>query len=374
MGFTFLHTADWHLGRPYRGFEPETAGILRHARLTVIDRLAAVARAAIARDIVVCGDIFDSSGLPDRVLREAVSRMAAHPDLVWHLLPGNHDPAQANGVWLRLLRFGMPPNIKLLLEPQPQLIAPEVFVLPAPLTSKAASSDPTQWMMQAVTPDGALRIGVAHGSTASFSCSEAPSVAIDAQRRTSAQLDYLALGDWHGTREIAPGVWYSGTPEPEQFPDNEPGYALVVNIKGVGARPEVTRVATAAHLWLKRHIDIKAVADLDPLLVELEALGARRGSVLLELTLTGRVQLAHDLAIAQRLDALEPDLFHLRRKVSDLRFEAVVENLATLSDPQVAAVARKLIALHDASNDAGLAEGALRRLLQLERKVLDASS
>ena len=42
------------------------------------------------------------------------------------------------------------------------------------------------------------------------------------ERAERARLDYLALGDWHGTLEIAPRTWYAGTPEPDRFRANEP--------------------------------------------------------------------------------------------------------------------------------------------------------
>ena len=44
MALTLLHTADWHIGKPFGGFEPDKAGVLGHARLTAIDRLADAAR------------------------------------------------------------------------------------------------------------------------------------------------------------------------------------------------------------------------------------------------------------------------------------------------------------------------------------------
>ena len=45
--------------------------------------------------------------------------------------------------------------------------------------------------------------------------------------------------------EIAPRTWYSGTPEPDRFPRNDPGNVLVVTIDGggagVGAAPRVEK-------------------------------------------------------------------------------------------------------------------------------------
>ncbi len=222
--------------------------------------------------------------------------MANHPDVVWHLLPGNHDPARAGGVWQRLSALGLPANARPLLAAEPQPIAPGVFLLPAPLLAKSVSSDPTAWMDGAVTPAGAIRIGVAHGSTQGFGSAATASVGIAPGRRVTAQLDYLALGDWHGVREVAAGVWYCGTPEPDQFPDNEPGFALSVAIDGAGAAPRISRIATATYTWIRRTATVSAAADLSPIEAEVAAFGAAKPELLLELTLRGTVSLETDTA------------------------------------------------------------------------------
>jgi hypothetical protein len=367
MAFTFLHTGDWHIGRTFSGFEPDTASLLKHARLTAIDRLAAAALVAGSGHVVVCGDLFDRPGLPDRTLLETLSKLAGYPSLIWLLLPGNHDPARSDGIWQRIALLGVPGNVRLLLKSEPEMIVPGVALLPAPLATKAVSSDPTAWMDRAETPPGTIRIGVAHGSTQGFGSAATPSIAIDPNRRVAARLDYLALGDWHGVREIAAGVWYSGTPEPDQFPDNEPGFALAVTIEAAGAAPNVVRMPTGAYAWMKRVCTVTSAADLEGIAAEVAALGPRKSNVLLELTLQGTVSLVADAAIAARLAALEPGLFQLRVQRDSLRLDAGGDDIAAIKDPQIAQVAAKLNALRAVSADAGIAEGALRRLFVLNR-------
>ncbi len=373
MAFTFLHTADWHIGKTFGSFEPEQQSILRRARLAAIDRLAEAAASHGAAHVVVCGDVFDAPGLADDQLLATLARLSGHGTLTWYLLPGNHDPARNDGVWSRIAKFGLPKNVQLLLSPTPVAISPNVVLLPAPLASKAVSSDPTAWMDDASTPAGTIRIGVAHGSTQGFGSAGAASVAISPQRRVSARLDYLALGDWHGVSEIAAGVWYSGAPEPDQFPDNEPGYALAVTIDAAGAVPRVQRTATASHTWMKRSYVVARADDLSALEAEIASLGPAKSNVLLELTLTGIVSLEEDAAIATRLAALEPALFHLRRRLDDLRLDAGTNDLASLADPQLQAVAQQLVAMRDGGDNKDIAEGALRRLFTLARQAEGAA-
>ena len=42
--FTFVHTADWQIGKTFGAFPEEKASVLRHARLDAIDRIAEAAR------------------------------------------------------------------------------------------------------------------------------------------------------------------------------------------------------------------------------------------------------------------------------------------------------------------------------------------
>ena len=71
MTFRLLHSADWHIGKVFGGFPSDIAALLREARLNAVTRLAEAARAHGAQHIVVAGDVFDSPGLPDRVLRKS---------------------------------------------------------------------------------------------------------------------------------------------------------------------------------------------------------------------------------------------------------------------------------------------------------------
>ncbi len=369
MAFTFLHTADWHIGKTFGAFEPESRSILRRARLAAIDRLAGVALSHNIAHVVVCGDIFDAHGIADELLLSTRARLAAHATLTWHLLPGNHDTAQTDGIWSRFAKLGLPKNVKLLLTPTLAEVAPGVVLLPAPVLTKSVSCDLTLWMDQASTPADIIRVGVAHGSARGFGSDGAASIAISPERRASARLDYLALGDWHGVSEIGQGVWYSGTPEPDQFPDNEPGYALVVTITSPGAAPRVQRVATASHTWMKRSYEVSKADDLDVLEAEIAKLGPAKSDVLLELTLAGTVALEVDSNIAARLETLAPTLFHLRRRFDGLRLDTGVNDLTSLVDPQLACVAHRLITMRDSGSDRDIAESALRRLFTLARQA-----
>jgi DNA repair exonuclease SbcCD nuclease subunit len=288
MVLRFIHTADWQLGKPFGNFAADLAGELSAARLDCVARIAAIARGHGSGLVLVAGDTFDSETLPVLTLRRALERLAAESDVRWLIIPGNHDPARIGGLWERLARIGLPDNVVALTATEPYVLAADVMLLPAPLTSRNPGSDPTAWMASAVTPEGMARIGLAHGSVQGFGSEGESSVSIARDRAESAGLAYLALGDWHGARSISPSTWYSGTPEPDRFPDNEPGFVLAVSVAGPD-RVEVARVSSAHFSWAKAAATVRSIDDLAAVERRLTELGARG---VVRLALTGSLSLA----------------------------------------------------------------------------------
>ena len=161
MAITFIHTADWQLGKPFGSIEGDTAALLREERFAVVKRIAALATACDVDAVFVAGDVFDSVTTPDQVIRRALEAMKTYGG-AWVLLPGNHDPALSESPWTRIQRIGRPDNVILALTPEPLLLADgKLALLPAPLTRKSEPDDVTRWMDAAETPPGTLRIGLA---------------------------------------------------------------------------------------------------------------------------------------------------------------------------------------------------------------------
>jgi DNA repair exonuclease SbcCD nuclease subunit len=367
VGFRFLHTSDWHIGKPFGRFPRKQADLLAEARLTAIDRLADCARAGGVRHILVAGDAFDRPTLSDKDLREPISQLQAHGDLQWHFITGNHDPAGTGGVWERALRDGLPGNVALYLDASPIEGAPGVGLLPAPLASRATTQDPTAWMEQAATPEGAIRIGLAHGSVRGFGTEQRASVEIAPDRPRSAGLDYLALGDWHGLKEIGPRAFYIGTPEPDGFLDNAPGQALIVDIESARATPRIERRSVAHHRWVARPLSTLRASDLASLEGEMEGLGPLSRRVVLQITVSGRISLTDARELAQRLDRLEPRLFHLERRLDAMTTVAATDDLSILAEGPIRDLAIEL-SQEGTSEDPrtrAIAQRALMHLLEI---------
>jgi DNA repair exonuclease SbcCD nuclease subunit len=322
-----LHTADWQIGRTPAGFEPDDAAALSEARFQAVERLAALAAAERADAVLVAGDVFDAQTVADKTVRRLFNALAAFPG-PWLLLPGNHDAALAESVWTRALRLGaVPPNARPCLDARPQPL-PGAVVLPAPLVQRHTQADLTAGWSAVATPEGLPRIGLAHGSVQGVLPEAADSAnPIAAGRAAEARLDYLALGDWHGTKRIDERCWYAGTPETDRFRANDSGQALWVRIDGPGAPPQVEPVAVGAYRWqqLERRLDVES--DLGELERELAALGPRD---VVRLALAGACGLAaHRQALAAvdaaraRARALVLDADALRLSPSDADLDAL---------------------------------------------------
>jgi DNA repair exonuclease SbcCD nuclease subunit len=370
MRFAFIHTADWQIGKRFGAFEAEKAAVLREQRLRAVDRVAQAARAAGANTVLVAGDVFDSETVSDVLAGQLLSRLKSYTDLVWHLLPGNHDPARAGGVWEAVAAGGMPANVRVHLTPEPAELATDVVLLPAPLTSKSTAHDPTAWMDNVPSPAGALRIGLAHGSVQGFGSDGDANVPIDPARVKTAGLAYLALGDWHGVKQISDRVWYSGTPEPDSFPDNEPGYALCVRVDDANSAPEVERVATAYFTWMRRQQSLSGGEGLEAIEQEVSKLGADASRHLMALSLEGSISLAEFARVEERLTKLAPQLFHLAPDLARLQTSAAVSDIDELGSGMLATVAAHLKEMAAAQSDnSEVAARALRKLFAIARRI-----
>ena len=371
MTLSILHTSDWHIGKPFGRLDEGVAGILRHARLKACNRLANAAREGGARLVLVAGDVFDRPSLADRELRAPLEQMNVHRDLVWHIIPGNHDPAVAGGIWDRVRRIGLPDNVVLHLESKPVEIAAGAWLLPAPLAAKAMSVDPTAWMDKAATPAGALRIGLAHGSIQGFGSEHRASIEIAPDRPKLAGLSYLALGDWHGVREIGSRAAYCGTPEPDGFLDNAPGFALGVRFEGPETPPVIVRREIGEHRWLKRVIDGGRSSDVAGLEREIEGLGGQARLALLSVEVTGRVTMAEESSVRERLDQLDGRVLHLERLFDKMVPAPAVDDVDQLPEGNVRDLAGELaaLAIDPANERRAIAARALRYLFELSEPV-----
>jgi exonuclease SbcD len=94
-----LHTADWHLGRSFAGFD------LLDAQRHALEGLTAIARAERPQAIVIAGDLYDRAVPPEDAVREfdrVLHALAAIAPVL--AIAGNHDSGGRIDFGRRLLR------------------------------------------------------------------------------------------------------------------------------------------------------------------------------------------------------------------------------------------------------------------------------
>lgn len=360
--FRFVHSSDLHLGKRFGNFSGDLPSRLREARHAVIARLAEQARDNDAGTVLLAGDTFDTETPSADVRRQALTEMAHHAPVRWVILPGNHDSVQATELWA-LLRREAPDNVMLAVEPGPIALTADAILLPAPCTTRRPGRDLTEWMDSAATPDGALRIGLAHGAIQSFSEDAVGSDVIAPDRARRAGLAYLALGDWHGAMEVDSRTRYSGAPEPDRFKHDRPGEALLVSIASTTAPPEVTSLPTATFAWRTLALDLLVADDpalaLDALLPALQD----RRQTLARVVATGHCRLAARTALNEDISRAAPDFAWLDLDDTGLATECEADDLDRIDRGG---------ALRAAA-DALLAEGADESRSAAERAVANAA-
>ncbi|WP_024927390.1 MULTISPECIES: metallophosphoesterase family protein [unclassified Mesorhizobium] len=308
--FRFIHSSDLHIGKRFGNMPEDLRGRLREARHGALNRLAEKARLHGASTIFLAGDTFDTETPTPAMLRQALAEMSRSAPLRWILLPGNHDSLLADQLWSAAGSV-VPDNVLLATRPEILTVAADVALLPAPCTTRRPGRDLTEWMSSAATPQGAIRLGLAHGAIQNFSEDSAASDVIAPDRATKAGLDYLALGDWHGPVTINERSRYSGAPEPDRFKHDTPGQALVVSIAGPGALPEIVAVETASFSWKTAPLQLLSGDDSAAAFEALLPPAHLRRQTLLRIVAAGRIRVSGRTALEAAVAAAAPDYAYL---------------------------------------------------------------
>ena len=368
-----IHTADWQIGKVFRFVDRGTMGVLQEARLEAISAIGRLATAHGAPIVLVAGDIYDIATAESRTLAQPLARMHAFAGVEWHLIPGNHDPHQPGGPWERLLQRGLPANVRVHLEATPVALAEGAALLPAPLARRRALADPTAWMDRAATPEGTIRIGLAHGSISGFgSDARTQPNLIDPGRPEQAGLAYLALGDWHGAKRVGSRCWYAGTPEIDDFEVDGGGHVLLVDLAAPGAPPVVRPLATGRFEWRRESVQIHGDDEVDVVTARLRALHQNPACLLMDLRVEGTLSLSGREHLARALDDLGAALRFLRVDDGGLYLSPSAKDLEAIAPGGfVRRAAETLRAMADDSEAPArdLAARALLRLYVEHRKL-----
>jgi DNA repair exonuclease SbcCD nuclease subunit len=370
MSMRFLHTADLHLAKPFGRFDEDTRAALRAARLDAVRKIGVAARAHRAEFVLIAGDTFDAEAPPAKVVRRALDVMGEFDDLLWVLLPGNHDSLAAVDLWERIAR-DKPDNLILAVTPEVIEVGDQVAILPAPPTVRNPGVDLTDWMTNAQTTSR-FRIGLAHGGILDFGSEEGTVAVIQPDRAERSNLDYLALGDWHGQKSITSRTWYSGSPEADSFKGHSQAGALLVEITAPGETPQVTPVPIGQFDWQPLALDVFAGTDpVEQLIAALPV--SDRPKTLVRVEVSGRLGLLEQSQLRDTCNQIADD-FHFFEVILDrLGIEQAVDDLDLIATGgALRAAADSLFAATDlqgrTAEDVQIAQIALTHLFHIAQQ------
>lgn len=365
-----MHTADWQLGKGFANIPGDAGGALRDRRIETVKAIGRLATERGVDAVLVAGDAFDANAVAHRTLIRMLDGLGEFTG-DWVFIPGNHDPALADSVWTHLQERKPPANVHLALQPeQPLLLAGgRAVVLPAVLQRRHEIRDLTAWFDRTETPEGAIRIGLAHGSVPEYLDTGSATInnPVTANRADAGHLDYLALGDWHGTLRINHRTWYSGTPETDSFSSSDPGNVLLVAIGEAGAPAAVETVPTGHFLWHSEAVEVRCAEDVDVLHRRINTLAPQPARCLLRLTLSGAVDLATRASLSRCLEDWGALLHHLDVRDHGLLDEPSDDDLDRIDRGGFVRTTVERLqsrARNEADPDRAIAMMALRRLYE----------
>ncbi len=267
----FLHTGDWQLGITRHFLSEGVQERFAQSRFDAIRKLGYVAKEEDCQFMVVCGDVFESNLVDRKTVSRALEALKDVPVSVY-LLPGNHDPLNAASVY-RSTTFleRKPAHVHVLEDTTPIRVDEGIEVVGIPWTSKRPLQDLVALTTGKLEPtDDRLRVCVAHGMVDNFSPNPDDPALISLHAAENAiarnKVHYLALGDRHSLTEVGGSgrIWYAGTPEPTDYDEVKPGFALVVTINEEGVTTKEVNVGRWKFI-ARESVDLNTKEDIEAL-------------------------------------------------------------------------------------------------------------
>ncbi len=342
----FLHTSDWQLGMTRHFLAGEAQARFAQDRVEAVRRLGRIAADEDCEFVVVGGDVFESNQVTRQTVARALDALRAVPVPVF-LLPGNHDPLDAGSVYSsREFRSEKPDHVHVIEDDEAFEVRPGVEVIGAPWFSKRPLGDlATAAVRDVEARPGTTRVLVAHGAVDVLS-PDADDPALVRLADLEAALDagrahYIALGDRHSATSVGETgrVRYSGSPEPTDFRETDPGRVLVVTLEDAAC--DVREIETGRWRFEVGAFPIDGAEDLDAFESWLDAFPDKARTVV-KAGFTGTVSLADRTRLESVLDR-GADVFAglwLRERTTEL---ATVPEDSDFTDLDVSGFAREAL-------------------------------
>jgi len=237
-----VHTSDVHLESDTFGSGPRGDELRLRIR-AAFSEVVELANRNRADLLLIVGDLFDSSRVPDEALGSAFATIAsARMPVV--MIPGNHDAHDERSIYAGLAPSSLPENLHLILEPEGRTL--HFPWLAARVWGRALVEHSPDYRPLSGLPapePASWNIALAHGFVMDDGEFERSSP-IRPDEIAATGYDYLALGHVHVFSDVSQGATravYCGTPAPLYSSENCGWVAYVRCVPGEGVA--VDRVA-----------------------------------------------------------------------------------------------------------------------------------
>ncbi len=321
MSIRIIHTADNHIGLPFKQYPAEVASRLIEERFAALARLVTVANEQKAHFFVVAGDLFDST----RVKKEDIDKVAAvlrgFDGVAVIVVPGNHDH-YANSeteLWKRFRKATeADTRIDLLVEPAVKSYDVEgqaVHFFPCPCPSKTGAEPTIDWVAEAAGQHATgLKIGIAHGNVSGLGLdAEGQYFNIEPVALEAAGMATWLLGHIHvpfPTSESGERSSYfmAGIHTPDSLRCRHAGSAWSIECDGECVT-RYERLAPGEIAFRRLEKELLSADDVADLVRTCEALDA--GSTVFDLQLSGRLSATERAHLTAEIDRLRPGFLNL---------------------------------------------------------------
>ena len=352
MPVRIVHTADNHIGIPYRQFREEVRQRLVHERFDALGRLVTTANERRADFFVVAGDLFDSTRVKIADIEKTVELLKGFCGEAVLIVPGNHDyyAGPDSDLWKRFRRAcESAANVEVLTEPcvrEFEVDGVSVQFFPCPCPSKTGRESTTGWVSGEDRNTAAVRIGIAHGNVTGLGLDAADQYFnMEPQMLEAASLTTWLLGHIHVQFPTAESEGHSpyfmaGIHTPDSLRVRHAGTAWYLECEPDRVL-RYERLSPGRIRFVRLVRELTADADTESLMRECHALDG--ASTILDLQFSGQLAVVDRKLLHEAVDRLRESFLELSVD-DDIRDRIDADTIAA-SYPAGSLAARLLSAL-----------------------------
>ena len=372
MPIRIVHTADNHIGMPFRQHRDEIRNRLLEERFNALERLIETANEHHADFFIISGDLFDSTRVKTLYIERTVSILSKFSGNSVLVLPGNHDfyAGKDTEVWKRFNKASSEySNIELLTTTSVlsfEVGGETIQFFPCPCPSKTGKDPIISWIADVEKNLSALRIGIAHGNVTGLG--------LDADDHyftmTMPDLEAIGLTTWLLGHIHVPfpttssgsesQLFMAGTHTPDSMRCKHSGSAWLLDFEDSQLK-QYRRLSPGQIQFMRLYRSLHDLNDISELQKMCDSLDPR--TVILDLKLSGQLSTDEQNELHKSIETVQ-NKFPACTVDLDIRNKIDSSTIATLYPRGTLAerLLSTLLADHQHPNDATLAHDLIQEI------------